>query len=68
MHNVGIQFEVFFYYLTLFPMWIKYVIVVIVPVTTEGGCPTAQSPSNIYQNLYNNQLQIDLFQKKFCVT
>lgn len=49
----GIQFEIFFYCLTLFPMWINkyvctYVIVVIVPATTEGGCPTAQSPLKIY--------------------
>ena len=30
---------------------------------TGGGCPTAQSPSKIYKNLYNNQLRIDSFQK-----
>ena len=29
---------------------------------------TAQSPSKIYKNLYNNQIQIDLFQKKICAT
>ena len=47
--------------------------VLIVPFTTEDGaaptggrCPTAQSPSNTYKILYNNQLLIDVFPKKMC--